>query len=450
MWIFRKNRGHISLETLSEYIDGRLSSGESEKVERHLEGCPGCSAELESLTYTVSLLRRMPVTSPRRAYTLGEAPPVVASTPWRARVPVWAYGAAASVFVVLFALVLSANLSGSLTGDGPSGFRSPDQQDAPMATVPLLEPMPDSEEAKAADVPPPTATPAPQPTPVLEAAMESAPAVTPTLEVIPVPTTGTPAPQPTATPAAMAMEADPAVTPTPQAAAFAEAAETADADSTPPYEQATEEAASPISTPRSGATPLPAPTATSAPIAVSPSDSLERDATLATAVPKATPVPMPTASTPEAAAMADDADSSIGTQVAKEVDSSTSIPPPTVTSPPAPTASPTAPTVVASPTVANRLVDRFEQGATPMPTVALSPTPVPAPTLSSIEWQAASPPDSPAQAGPAREVSSLGSAEDSSTSIVWRVLEVVLGVAAAVLVGGILWRLRYRQRRTIS
>ena len=150
MWIFRKNRGHISPETLSEYIDGRLSSGERGKVERHLEGCSVCSAELESLRYTVSLLRRMPATSPRRVYTLTEATPLP-SMPWRMRVPVWAYGTAASVVIALFVLVLSADLSGSLAGDGP-GLRAPDQQQDSPAASEWSELMSDSEAEESAAV----------------------------------------------------------------------------------------------------------------------------------------------------------------------------------------------------------------------------------------------------------------------------------------------------------
>ena len=325
-------------------MDGRLSSGEREKVERHLEGCSGCSAELESLRYTVSLLRRVPARSPRRVYTLAEAPPLT-STPWRVRTPVWAYGAAASVFVALFALVLSADLSGSLSGDG-SGLRVPDQQQDSPAASERSELMSDPEAEESAAVSMPTATPEPRPTAMLM--MEA-----------------TPVPQPT--PVLEAAADTPASTPTPQAAAVSR----------------------------------------------------------------------------ETAAMAADDPAPIDEQVAKEVASSVSIPPSAVTPAPTPTASPTAPTIAASPTVASP-TDSFQQATTPMPTVAPSPTPVPAPTFPLGEEQPAPTPELLAQ-----EVSSV-EAEGGSTSIVWRVLEVLLGVAAVVLVGGILWRLRYRRGRTIS
>ncbi|MCE2462921.1 MAG: zf-HC2 domain-containing protein [Dehalococcoidia bacterium] len=394
MWIFRKNRAHISLETLSEYIDGRLSSGEHEKVERHLEGCYGCSAELESLRSTVSLLRRTPMRNPRRVYTLAEAPPLP-SMPWKARVPVWAYGTAASVVIALFALVLSADLSGSLAGD-ESGLRAPDQEQASPAASERSELMSDSEAAKPVAVPAPTTTSEPQPT---------------------------------------AMVAAPTSTPIPQVTVVSgEMAEPALADAATSYAQEAESAATTISSSPPGVTPTPQPT------------SMPEAAAMEGA-PTATPIPQAAAVSREASAMTDDdASPPIDSQVAKEVASSISIstPPPAATPLPTPAASPTIPTVVASPTVANRLVDRFEQGATPMPTVAPSPTLVPAPTIPLSEVQLAPTPEFLAQ-----EASSV-EAEDGSTSIVWRVLEVVLGAAAVVLVGGVLWRLRYRRGRTIS
>ena len=114
MRIFKKREDHASLETLSEYLDGRLSATDSQRVEQHVELCSRCREELSSLELTVGLLRRAPTVAPRRSFTLREAP---AGAPARTgvRAPAWAYGAAASVAVVLFALVLSADLSGTLS-----------------------------------------------------------------------------------------------------------------------------------------------------------------------------------------------------------------------------------------------------------------------------------------------------------------------------------------------
>ena len=139
MWIFRKNREHISLETLSEYLDGRLSAGKRQVVQRHLETCSECREELGSLEYTVGLLRQAPVITPRRVFTLVGAPPLQPA-PHRVRVPAWATGAAASVAVLLFALVTSADLGGLLAGDAPS----PELPGGPsgMAALPTSSPQP--------------------------------------------------------------------------------------------------------------------------------------------------------------------------------------------------------------------------------------------------------------------------------------------------------------------
>ncbi len=383
-------------------MDGRLSAREHERVERHVEGCSRCGKELESLRYTVSLLRRMPVRSPRRVFTLGEAPSV-SSTPWRVRVPVWAYGAAASVAIALFALVLSADLSGSLAQDESdpwgSGYR-----EVPIVTTSSPGPIPAPEAEKSAVLLSPTATPAPQPTPTPQPASMQQPTPTPQpasmAEATPAPQP-TPMPEPTPTQEmAAAMELIPVVTPIPQATPMSEIT---DADDTLPYTPVVKEAAYPISTPP--ATPMtgvaeaegvgpwtdtPAPADVATPTPVPQSGGPEKDATLTLAVPAVTPTSKPAEG-------------------------------------------PLAPVTVAAPTIVNQ-PDRFdEQGTTSIPTVAPSPTPTPAQT-----------PDSPAQ-----EVSAF-EAGDGSTALVWRVLEGVLGAAAVILVGGILWRVRHPSGRTTS
>ena len=97
-------------------MDERLSEEERLRVQRHLEACPTCMEEMESLRYTVGLLRRVAMVAPRGIFTLAEAPAAV-PTPRPLRGPSWAYGAVASLAAVLFAVVLSADLSGSLAGE---------------------------------------------------------------------------------------------------------------------------------------------------------------------------------------------------------------------------------------------------------------------------------------------------------------------------------------------
>ena len=117
-WIFKRSKGHIGLETLSEHLDGRLAATEGQTVERHLESCLQCREEFESLQYTIGLLNRVPEVSPRRVFTLDIAPePAPVPIARGFRVPAWSYGAAASVAVMLFVAVLSADLTGSLEGE---------------------------------------------------------------------------------------------------------------------------------------------------------------------------------------------------------------------------------------------------------------------------------------------------------------------------------------------
>lgn len=62
-------------EMLSEYIDGRFSAKRKLYVEGHLEGCQGCSQELESLRATVGLLRGLsPAPLPRSFHLAQPAP----------------------------------------------------------------------------------------------------------------------------------------------------------------------------------------------------------------------------------------------------------------------------------------------------------------------------------------------------------------------------------------
>lgn len=139
MWIFRRHRQHISLETLSEHLDGRLDPDQRNRVELHWEACSGCKEEMESLEHTVGLLRQTPTLRPRRVFTLAEAP-VPAPLRRVARVPAWAYGAAASVAVMAFLVLLSADLTGSLSQE-PAALEVPDapQIESTLPTSPGQE-----------------------------------------------------------------------------------------------------------------------------------------------------------------------------------------------------------------------------------------------------------------------------------------------------------------------
>ncbi|MBI4375816.1 MAG: zf-HC2 domain-containing protein [Elusimicrobia bacterium] len=48
------------IESLSEYLDGRLEAGQAERVSRHLQDCSRCRGELEELRSLSDLLRNLP------------------------------------------------------------------------------------------------------------------------------------------------------------------------------------------------------------------------------------------------------------------------------------------------------------------------------------------------------------------------------------------------------
>ena len=117
MWIFKRKGEHIDPVALTEYMDGCLPARKRERMELHLESCSRCSEELESLRHTVGLLRQVPMAAPRRVFTLAGAPPPVLAAP-RVMVPAWGYGAGATAAVILFAVIISADLGGVLDRQG--------------------------------------------------------------------------------------------------------------------------------------------------------------------------------------------------------------------------------------------------------------------------------------------------------------------------------------------
>ena len=247
MKIFGKRREHLVTETLSEYLSGSLPPGEGRHVEAHVETCAGCRDELDSLRYTVGLMRRVPMVAPRTTFTLSEAP-VAASS--RARVswlPGWSYGAAASVAVMVFAIVLSADVAGLLSEDvaapAPVSRTSADDVAAFALEAPAAAPAPESAtegadlqnaavEAEVAAAPAaplpvedqategiaapataaPQATSAPAGAPALEKASEAAAVEAPAVAAAAPPAVDEPAseagPLPSPTPAAVAQAAE--------------------------------------------------------------------------------------------------------------------------------------------------------------------------------------------------------------------------------------------------
>ena len=114
MRLFRRKTQHIGFQELSDLIDDRIAGRRKEQVQAHVASCDPCREELEGLQYTVGLLQQAPMLAPRRRLAVQEAEAPVAARPLVAS---WAYGAAASV-AVLLAVVLGADLMGALPGAG--------------------------------------------------------------------------------------------------------------------------------------------------------------------------------------------------------------------------------------------------------------------------------------------------------------------------------------------
>ena len=94
---------------LSAYIDGRLSPRARSRMEKHLQGCETCRAELASLRHTVSLLRAVPAVRPPRSFFLPASEAVKQKQVRRRRLSYGYLRAASAVATVLLVLVVSGD-----------------------------------------------------------------------------------------------------------------------------------------------------------------------------------------------------------------------------------------------------------------------------------------------------------------------------------------------------
>lgn len=97
-------------ENLSAFLDGQLPPQERARVERHLQECTDCRAELASLRQTVELLHQVPAVRLPRSFLL---PVGEAVRPRRARAPRLSYvylQAATATAAVLLVLVVSGDV----------------------------------------------------------------------------------------------------------------------------------------------------------------------------------------------------------------------------------------------------------------------------------------------------------------------------------------------------
>ena len=305
MWIFKKKPKHISLESLSEFLDGGLSDADIRKIEGHLRACESCTEELDSLRDTVGLLRQTPVLPTARDFTFAQAPesapepraPVASVGFPGFRVPVWAYGAAASVAVVAFAVTLSIDVTRGPGDDGGALLTSSESGDSFGTTLA------DPEDSPTGVPMPPTTTPAPQHEPPGVTAMPVAPtstlAPTPMAEMamIEPTTTSTQTPQPAAFSIGEADREDSepdmvmsrAVEPTSGAKAQLTDAPT----SAPPTGDVAERRADAL-TYRPTAVPAPTPTSASQPTDTPMPKPTDTPRPTATPTPRPTPTPLPT------------------------------------------------------------------------------------------------------------------------------------------------------------
>ncbi|MFQ5340088.1 MAG: anti-sigma factor family protein [Anaerolineae bacterium] len=104
------NHVHLDTELLSAYIDGEVTPDEATRVEQHLPTCRHCADELESLRWTVNLLREVPPIPVPRSFAVRLAD--LEPEPARRRRPLpnwllnglqWATAATAALMMLLIA-----------------------------------------------------------------------------------------------------------------------------------------------------------------------------------------------------------------------------------------------------------------------------------------------------------------------------------------------------------
>ncbi len=139
----RGNHIHLDVELLSAYIDGEVTPEEAARVEQHLPACQRCSEELESLRWTVNLLREAPPVAVPRSFAI--RPVDLAPEPARRRfvLPDWLFRGlqwATVATAVLTILVFAADfLHVGQPAGAPLNFRAM-QQPAPSPAERAAEP----------------------------------------------------------------------------------------------------------------------------------------------------------------------------------------------------------------------------------------------------------------------------------------------------------------------
>jgi hypothetical protein len=107
------NHRDLWMPLISDYIDGALAETASVRLQAHLSECPTCTADLEGLQQTQSLLRRLPEIPAPRSFTLTPAQAQRLRPSRIYRVAQFATAMAAAFLLFAFAFDLTGLFAGS-------------------------------------------------------------------------------------------------------------------------------------------------------------------------------------------------------------------------------------------------------------------------------------------------------------------------------------------------
>lgn len=139
---------HLNEDLLNDYVSGRLSPEQRERVEWVAAGCAQCREELQSLEGTRSLLQALPQEQLPRSFVFAQAPesapaargggdyrPVPA---WRFRIPGRVYAGAAAVAGVAALVFVLSGAAGTWLPQGGEGEFGTMASSAPMEAAPEM------------------------------------------------------------------------------------------------------------------------------------------------------------------------------------------------------------------------------------------------------------------------------------------------------------------------
>ncbi|MCX7839353.1 MAG: zf-HC2 domain-containing protein [Anaerolineae bacterium] len=169
-------------ERLSEYVDNRLSPRERVTIEQHLADCATCRASLESLRWTIALVKQVPAPALPRSFTLPMPAP-------RAQRVSLAFGLAqfgAALATLLLLAVIGVDVLMQWSGVTGAPMPSAASEFAePTLAIAAAPPTPARDQAgalRAEPTQPPAPTRAPQPTLIAPAVAPLAPQPSATID----------------------------------------------------------------------------------------------------------------------------------------------------------------------------------------------------------------------------------------------------------------------------